>query len=989
MTQTVGNSSGSATIGGVRVEHPRDEAAAEKVLTGPPLTKGYKPSVPAAMFQTTRGQAYLPSMLADVELMLLHPCVVAPYLYYKSAIASVKFRIKASSSAVGEFALAELQKFWTRCLGAVQDSYDYGWIGGELSYEYQKGLLGLYNLETFHPLDCWALTVEDNYVGVSVQNIVGSGGKQSLWGPGEYPAKGFWFAHNRRWDRYYGRSQLYGAWRPWRRLGYRDGAEEVIDGGVYRFAYRGPIMYYPARAFARADGTGVDHDAAQSKAREFVENAKAGASVALPNLRDENGNREWEIDWPDHAINVSSLVEYAKYLEAQVSLGIGVPMELLQASDTGSGWSGRKVPMIGFYQTHKRNAQAKVTAWKGQVGNPLVAWNFGPEAWFEVGVELALPGGLSEEGQQPGGAPPGGMPPGAPPAGGDSGNPLESLMGGGGEMSLLSGDDDEDEAVNSLPVHAAQGYRSSTRKPRGKGAGYEISIELAGEEEQARPFRMARGTVGATYMGKKYYGKEAEELLGRQKKQAPAKEQPVQSRTDRGRTEPLAGTTEDKAREGTLKSQRGKPGEGAGTATPQAQREKQKKTFVAKSLQRMRIFLGKSRKFLAPAIGKGQKVAREFFQEQARKSHDRFKRAYRTASKDPGMTDFIESTTELAAAAWDFLPAVMARRLRAETAEKNKVAKVGRANVKSIAEKGRKLTGQEEQDLRNGKADTIVEWLEIGIRAIEKGISSTVGALDPTGMVAPALGLVAVGPVLTGIYVATSAAMNPWGTAQAVWNTIRHGTKGDKERALNRKQKYSDAKRYAELPDDDPEVEENERKGRIPQSELGFTLNVDGEEEGKLYPGLRHRIREVFTTAKDPEWAEALFYGCMDEHRDNPEKAVALVEKLLKKTPKQPVGAPKIEPEKWYADGALEKAMAGIDENDGEADDEVDADEDSARADSQGGELGLLVADAVMVLTRRDLSTEEDLRSVQKRLRDLSPASRREVSRRIKLLVKE
>jgi hypothetical protein len=175
--QTAGYA-GTAAHGGVPLDRPSGETEAEDLLTGPPLTKGYKPSIPAAMFISTRGQAYMPSMLADVEMMLLHPCVVAPYQYYRSAIASVKFKIKASSSKVGSFVLGELQKFWSRCLYSVQDAYDYGWIAAELSYQYDKGLLGLYSLETFHPLDCWALTVDDSYVGASIQNISGAAGRR-------------------------------------------------------------------------------------------------------------------------------------------------------------------------------------------------------------------------------------------------------------------------------------------------------------------------------------------------------------------------------------------------------------------------------------------------------------------------------------------------------------------------------------------------------------------------------------------------------------------------------------------------------------------------------------------------------------------------------------------------------------------------------------------------------------------------------------------
>lgn len=444
----------SGTTGSVHIDRPADRAEAEEVLTGRPLTEGYRPSIPAAMYSAGRGVQWFPTMLGDVEQMLLHPCVITPYNYYKSAINTVTFHVKARKKSVAQFILRESQRFWTSALTAVQEGYDYGWIGGEVSYKIdERDHLCFDRLSTFHPLDTWALVKRDEYRGLSVANAytnrasrTGDGdrkgvGRTALWGPtNAFPGKAFWFAHNRRWDRFYGRSQLYGAWRPWRRLGFRDGAEEVVDGGVYRFAYRGPILYYPPNAFARADGS-VDYDAANMKAREFVEMAKAGVSVAFPNIYDEQGHRKWELDWPEHVINVSSLVEYCHYLEQQISLGIGVPPELIQAADTGSGWSGRKIPMQGFYHGQTGNARAIFAAFRQQILEPLVWWNFGPEAArsFDVGVELKLPKALSgDEQQQPGmGAPPpGGMggEQGAEPGGAEGGgNPLAGLLGGGGQ----------------------------------------------------------------------------------------------------------------------------------------------------------------------------------------------------------------------------------------------------------------------------------------------------------------------------------------------------------------------------------------------------------------------------------------------------------------------------------------------------------------------------------------------------------------------------
>lgn len=452
---------------------PRSEAEAERALTAQPLTLGYRPSALASVFAAfDEGGRFgaQSAMIRDVEAMLSHPDIYQPYDYYRSGIARVKFTVRAATSEHAQFVHDLLTRLWRDHLNQLQLCYDYGWCGYELVYE-DDGLLRFAGLSDLHPLDCWALTRRGHYVGVRLR--AGSGGFASdvtmsgatdLWGAGRWPAKGLWLTHNRRWDRFYGRSQLYGAWRPWRRLAGRDGAEEVIDGGVYRFAYQGPEIRYPAEDFKKAGGE-LDYDAARDVARQMAEQAKAGFSVALPGTRDPQGEYKWTIRWPDRVINVDSLLGYEASLQKQCSRGVGVPPELIEASDTGSGWSGRKVPLLGFYTGQQKNADNFVRELVKQVAQPLLRWNYGPEAWCEAECELDLPPAITGEqpkeqaspgGQVPGGQPSGGpqqegappgppdgpgapgddqQPPGQPPGGG-----LAALLGGNGREMSAAGE---------------------------------------------------------------------------------------------------------------------------------------------------------------------------------------------------------------------------------------------------------------------------------------------------------------------------------------------------------------------------------------------------------------------------------------------------------------------------------------------------------------------------------------------------------------------
>lgn len=376
---------------------PATRKEAEQALTDE-LAVGYRPNMPAAGFW--EGSSNLPNlqqMLVDVEAMLAHPRVSICLDYYKGGLADLQLGeedVEASGAEEKAFILAEWQRFWARCRVKVLRSYDYGRLGCEAVYDHEDGLLRLHDLRDFFPLDATVLSRHKEFAGVRVRSL--DKGTIDLWGAGWLPAKGFWFGHNLRYSRWYGLPQLYPAWRPWRRLAGRDGAEEIVDGGVYRFAFRGPVGRYPMEdAPGKATGyPGYDQAGKapnnRDKMREFCENAKAGVSVAMSSRRDDKGNYVWDLEWPEHTLDVSGLLAYTGNLEDAISLGIGVPPELLEASDTGSGYSGRAIPLIAFAARQQANAEAVVWAWLWQIGLPLLRWNFGPQAWARVTVPNLL-----------------------------------------------------------------------------------------------------------------------------------------------------------------------------------------------------------------------------------------------------------------------------------------------------------------------------------------------------------------------------------------------------------------------------------------------------------------------------------------------------------------------------------------------------------------------------------------------------------------------
>jgi hypothetical protein len=352
------------------------------------IIEGYRPTMPGAGFWGESGTPDLGRMLSDVEPMLAHPRVSHCSQYFKSGIASAKFEIVSQSSEqVGKFALEEAQRFWSKFLGAVQLSYEYGRGGAELIYEIENGLMRLACLEPFCGLDVIPLvnSKTNKYIGIRIKGTTTGGYKGDLPGPtSNTPGKAWYHAHNKRYSRWFGTPQNYGAWRPWRRLAGKDGAEDIVDGGIYRFAFAPPIGRYPPddQAPSNVDGVYLSN---RDKMRQMLENLKSGGVVAMSSLKDE-GSYRWDVHFPTNSIDVAGLIAYTNDLEKAISLGCGVPPELIEASEVGSGYSGRAIPLEAFYLQQQTLAENLLQSWYTQIGKPLISWNFGPNNFVQIRV---------------------------------------------------------------------------------------------------------------------------------------------------------------------------------------------------------------------------------------------------------------------------------------------------------------------------------------------------------------------------------------------------------------------------------------------------------------------------------------------------------------------------------------------------------------------------------------------------------------------------
>lgn len=522
----------TATIGNGRAAQKQlDYSKIEEKLLGEPLTTGYRSSSPTDFPIGLDGWPLF-TLHRDIAYMLRHPIVRSRLNYFKAGIAGAEFwggedlenpdndkgrPICPDNLQVGAWVKEQCERYWDRGVPKLQRGYDFGWVGAECLYKDDRGFLQWDDLLQFSPNDAFLLTQTSKPVGVRVKNVrEASDGKVDLWLASEdVPAKGLWYAHCPLDGAYYGQSQLYGAWRPWRRLAWKDGAETVLDGGVYRYAYAGPIVKYPMEdlqaqdgsAATTADSEGYQRRYARDWARQFAEQAKTGVGIGVPSgqyPKEMGGGPKWEITMPASVLNCDPIINYVKQLHDDISYGVGVPPEVLEAAETGSGYSGRRVPMEAFLETQQQIGDYLLCLFVEQVLRPLALWNFG-DVRFEVKMKRLLktknkaqagqapgPGQQPQDGQPRQNGQPGGQP-GQPAAKGGRG--WKDGSGGVhyGQLSLEAGDDRQVLITDKIRDAARLALRGVVPEVRRGIALAQQGLLWGDEEEREHPLEKLRG----------------------------------------------------------------------------------------------------------------------------------------------------------------------------------------------------------------------------------------------------------------------------------------------------------------------------------------------------------------------------------------------------------------------------------------------------------------------------------------------------------------
>jgi hypothetical protein len=156
------------------------------------------------------------------------------------------------------------------------------------------------------------------------------------------------------------------------------GAKRTLRLRMVKDAYIGDILWYPANQLVQmADGKQVSW---RDLAREVVESRTSGGAMTLPLVRDSLGNKLVEYTPPQGVPGHTQIFNWKRDLDLEIWKALEVPPEIIQASSSGSGYSGRWIPFAVALSAVHQELVELVQCVDRDILRPIAQLNFGRES---------------------------------------------------------------------------------------------------------------------------------------------------------------------------------------------------------------------------------------------------------------------------------------------------------------------------------------------------------------------------------------------------------------------------------------------------------------------------------------------------------------------------------------------------------------------------------------------------------------------------------
>jgi hypothetical protein len=365
--------------------------------------------------------------LATADLMRYDPQVRIGLGARNGLLMAAQVDVTAESDRGGAWVQHQWDSLWGAAAYQLLRAKLYGFLPFEVVYRQAKscqfaGLIEVERLIDHHAQDTRLLTQGDKIVGFSYDVAMsdfpdalrgtGGGGARGRGGEGESgrnsdsafspsptpplsPSSAF---HSETRNIFapqalvctfdadgtspYGCALLARAYPAWYEKWMPGGAKRTLRLRMIKDAYIGDIFWYPPdRRFELMNGNEISF---KELAKEIIESRHSGGALTLPLIRDATGQKLVDYTPPQGVAGYTQIFRWKQDLDLEIWKALEVPPEIIQAQNSGSGYSGRWIPFaVALSAVHQELAEL-LRCIDRDILRPIAEVNFGRHTQYEI-----------------------------------------------------------------------------------------------------------------------------------------------------------------------------------------------------------------------------------------------------------------------------------------------------------------------------------------------------------------------------------------------------------------------------------------------------------------------------------------------------------------------------------------------------------------------------------------------------------------------------